>query len=167
MPSAPSPSHAIDVYLSVQSKRAGKIKGESQATGHVDEIEVRGWSWGVAASAALGSSQATGRRSYKHLTVLKHIDAASTALMSMLAHNDEIKEAKLSLRKAGEGQRDYFVVTLTNARLMSLDIDCDDSGLATERIALSFTKVQVDHETQRSDGQRGGGTSFQDDILPV
>ena len=167
MPPAPSPSRAVDVYLSVQTKRAGKLKGESQAAGHVDEIEVHGWIWGVAASAALGSSQATGRRSYKHLTVLKHIDAASTALMSVLARNDEVKEARLSMRKAGEGQRDFLVVTLTNARVMSLDIDCDDSGITTERVALSFTKVQVDYETQRADGQRGSGTSFQDEILPT
>lgn len=167
MPPALSSSRAIDVYLSVQTKRAGKLKGESQAAGHEGEIELRGWGWGVAASAALGSAQATGRRSYKHLVVHKLIDATSTALMSVLATNDEVKEARLCMRKAGEGQRDFFTVKLMNARVTSLEIDCGEDGLATERVAFSFTKLQVDYELQQADGQRGGGTSFQDEILPT
>lgn len=156
---------AIDVFLSVQTKRAGKLKGESQAVDHKEEIVVHGWSWGLAASSALGSTQATGRRSYKNLSVVKRIDSASTALMSVLATNDEVKEAKLCMRKAGEGQRDYFTIKLSNARVSSLDIECGEDGDAIERITFSFTKVQVDYELQQATGQRGGGTSFQDEIL--
>lgn len=156
---------AIDVFLSVQTKRAGKLKGESQAIDHKEEIVVHGWSWGLAASSALGSTQATGRRSYKNLSVVKRIDSASTALMSVLATNDEVKEAKLCMRKAGEGQRDYFTIKLSNARVSSLDIECGEDGDAIERITFSFTKVQVDYELQQATGQRGGGTSFQDEIL--
>ncbi len=166
MPAAPKPASAIDVYLSVQTKRAGKLKGESQGVDHKDEIEVHGLSWGLAASSALGSSQATGRRSYKNLVITKRIDASSTALMSVLATNDEVKEARLSMRKAGEGQRDFFTITLTNARVTSLDLECDESGDAIERVSFSFNKVQVDYELQQASGQRGGSTSFQDEILP-
>ena len=90
-----------DIYLSVQTKRAGKVAGEAFAVGHVDEIRLRGWNWGMAASSAIGSTQATGRRSYKALTVVKAIDAATTPLMSALATNDEVKEVRLSMRKAG------------------------------------------------------------------
>lgn len=156
---------AIDVFLSVQTKRAGKLKGESSAIDHKEEIVVHGWTWGLAASSALGSSQATGRRSYKNLVVTKRIDSASTSLMSVLATNDEVKEAKLSMRKAGEGQRDYFTIKLSNARVNSLDIECDENGDAVERISFTFTKVQVDYELQQASGQRGGGTSFQDEIM--
>lgn len=166
MPSAPASSGAIDVFLSVQSKRAGKLKGESSAIDHKDEIVVHGWDWGVAAASALGSSQATGRRSYRNLVVTKRIDLASTALMSVLATNDEVKEAKLSMRKAGEGQRAFFTITLSEARVTSLDIECGESGIAIERVSFSFNKVQVDYERQQTTGQRGGGTSFQDEILP-
>ncbi|MBX3623021.1 MAG: type VI secretion system tube protein Hcp [Rhizobacter sp.] len=168
MPSFPSSSGgggAIDVFLSVQTKRAGKLKGESQAVDHKEEIVVHGWSWGIAASSALGSAQATGRRSYKNLSVTKRIDSASTSLMSVLATNDEVKEAKLSMRKAGEGQRDYFTIKLSNARVTSLDLECGEDGDAIERITFAFTKVQVDYELQQATGHRGGGTSFQDEIL--
>lgn len=165
MPAAPASHGSIDVFLSVQSKRAGKLKGESGAKGHADEIVVHGWSWGVATSSALGSSQVTGRRTYKNLVVTKRIDSSSTALMSVLATNDEVKEAKLSMRKAGEGQRDFFTITLSQARVASLDLECGESGEAIERVTFAFNKVQVDYELQQASGQRGGGTSFQDEIL--
>lgn len=155
-----------DVYLSVKTKRAGVIKGESNAADHKDAIVIHGWSWGVAASSAIGSTQATGRRSYKNLMVCKRVDCSTTALMSVLVTNDEVKEAKLSLRKAGEGQRDFFTITLTNARVTGVDLDCDEHGEAVERVTFAFNKVQVDYEIQQSSGQRGSGFSFQDEILP-
>lgn len=165
MPSLSPGGGAIDVYLSVQTKRAGKLKGESTALDHKEEIVVQSWSWGLAASSALGSAQATGRRSYKNLSVAKRIDSATTSLMSVLATNDEVKEAKLSMRKAGEGQRDFFTIKLSNARVSSLDLECGENGDAIERITFSFTKVQVDYEAQQNTGQRGSGTSFQDELL--
>lgn len=160
-------SAGADIFLTVKSKRAGAMKGESHAPDHEGAIVIDSWHWGVAASSAVGSAQATGRRSYKNLVVCKRIDCATTALMSVLATNDEVKEAKLSLRKAGEGQRDFFTITLTNARVISVDIDCDGQGETLERVAFSFNKVQVDYEMQKESGQRGSGFSFQDEILPT
>ena len=162
-----TPSAGIDVFLSVKSKRAGAIKGESHAAEHKDAILVHGWSWGVAASSAIGTTQATGRRSYKNLVVSKRVDCATTALMSVLVTNDEVKEAKLSMRKAGEGQRDFFSITLTNARVTGVDLDCDEHGETLERVTFTFNKVQVDYEMQQASGQRGSGFSFQDEILSV
>lgn len=156
-----------DVFLSIKTKRAGALKGESRSADHTDEIAVHGFSWGMHASSAIGSVQATARRSYKHLTVSKRIDSSSTALMSVLATNDEVKEAKLSMRKAGEGQRDYFTIALQNARVVSLDIECNEHGEAVERIAIAFTKLQVDYEVQKASGQRGAGFSFQDEVLAI
>lgn len=164
-PAIPSKDGAVDVFLSVQTKRAGKLKGESHAVEHKEEIVVQGWSWGMSASSALGSAQATGRRTYKNLVVTKRIDSSSTSLMSVLATNDEVKEAKLSMRKAGEGQRDYFIIKLSNARVSSLDIECGENGDAIERITFAFNKIEVNYELQQASGQRGGGTTFQDEIL--
>jgi type VI secretion system secreted protein Hcp len=164
---SPGESAGSDVFLAVKTKRAGAVKGESLAAEHKDAIVVQSWNWGVAASSAIGSTQATGRRSYKNLVVCKRIDCATTALMSVLATNDEVKEAKLSMRKAGEGQRDYFTITLNNARITGVDLDCDDNGDTIERVTFTFNKVQVDYEVQLASGQRGSGFSFQDDILPA
>lgn len=159
------PSSQADIFLSVQTKRAGKMKGEAMNPGHEDDIVVHGWSWGVAASSALGSAQATGRRAYKALTIVKHIDAATTALMSALATNDEVKEAKLTMRKAGSEQIDYFLVTLQKARVTTVDHSTDAQGNTLETVTLHFNKVSVEYRPQKSAGGRGASLTFEDEIL--
>ena len=172
MPTPPSPVAAqgegfVDAFLSVQSKRAGKLKGEAIAADHQGQIAVTWWNWGVTASSALGSTQATARRSYRNLTVGKYVDSSTTALLSVLASNDEIKEAKLMVSKAGGGQRDFFTITLNNARVTSVDLACDTTGKLMETVTFSFNKVNVEYEIQTETGNRGSGFTFQDEILPV
>ena len=87
--------------------------------------------------------------------------------MSVLTTNDEVKEAKLTMRKAGEGQVDFFTILLKEARVHSIDIDCDEHGNAVERVSFAFNVVQVDYLPQLASGQRGGGSQFQDDITPA
>lgn len=161
-PAFPSSS---DIFLSVQTKRAGKVKGEAMAPGHEDEIVVKGWNWGVSATSALGSTQATSRRAYKGLTIYKQIDAATTALMAALATNDEVKEAKLTMRKAGEEQIDYFLVTLQKARISSVDHSTDAAGNTIETVTLQFNKVSVEYRPQKSAGGRGASMTFEDEML--
>jgi type VI secretion system secreted protein Hcp len=162
-PTSPAGS---DVFLRVQTKRAGKVKGEATAPDHENDIVVSAWNWGMSAGSAIGSGQATARRSYKHLTVFKAIDAASTSLMSALATNDEVKEARLAMRKAGREQIDFFTITLGGARVTAVDITVDEHGAALERVEFAFTKVEVEYRRQEGSGQSGASSSFMDDYLP-
>ena len=155
-----------DIFLHVQTKRAGKIKGEAAAPDHQDDIVIASWNWGLSAGSALGSGKGTARRSYKHLTVFKGIDSASTSLMSALATNDEVKEARLAMRKAGEEQVDFFTIILGGARVSAIEIEVDDHGTPVERVEFSFTKVEVDYRRQESSGQSGATSSFMDELLP-
>lgn len=155
---------AADVFLHVQTKRAGKIKGEASSPGHVNDIVVSAWQWGLSASSALGHTQATARRSYTALTVHKHIDLATTALMSALATNDEVKEAKLTMRRAGGEQEDFFIITLKGARVSAVQHATDDTGGTRETVALAFTEVEVEYRPQKSSGARGGSTTFSDEL---
>jgi type VI secretion system secreted protein Hcp len=156
-----------DVFLSVQTKRAGKVKGEAMSPGHEDDIVVKAWHWGVSSASAIGSVQATSRRSYTGLTVVKAIDSATTSLMSALATNDEVKEAKLTMRKAGGDQIDYFLVTLKGGRISQLDHRTDASGETLETMTILFTKVEVEYKLQKATGLKGGSFIFNDDILPA
>ena len=153
-----------DIFLHVQTKRAGKVKGESTTAGHVDDIVLTGWNWGLSAGSALGNTQATGRRSYTALTVCKHIDQATTALMAALATNDEVKEAKLTMRRAGGSQEDYFLITLKAARITSVQHDAVSDGGTQEVVTLAFTEVEVEYRPQRSGGGRGGSFMFTDTL---
>ena len=157
-------AQSADMYLDLSLKRAGKVKGESTSAGHANDIVVRGFSWGVGAAGDAVAGQQTGRRSYRQLTITKGLDSASTALMSAVATNDEVKSAKLYLRKAGGSQEDYFCLTLEKARVASYDIEADDSGAPVERVSMSFQKVSIEYRTQSAKGAMGGTHTFDDDL---
>jgi len=160
-----APAVGADAYLSVRTKRAGELKGEVSAKGHENAIEVHGFQFGVAASSAIGSGQATAKRQYKHLVVTKRLDSSSTSLMSALATNDEIKELKLALRKPGEGQEDFFTITLAGARVVGVDLDFDASGETVERASFAFTKIDVEYRVQGANGILGAASTFTDELL--
>jgi type VI secretion system secreted protein Hcp len=160
-----APPARTDIFLLVQTKRAGKIKGEGRTEGHTDDIEVSSWSWGVAAASAIGSTAATGRRQYKHLTIVKRVDSASTGLLSALATNDEVREAKLSMRKAGGEALDFYLMTLKGARVVGIDVDVDAAGQPIERVAFAYTSIDVEYKRQQAGGGNAGSFSFNDQIL--
>ena len=155
-----------DIYLHMQAVRAGKIKGESQVAGHIGDILVSGWHWSVASDSAIGSNKPRSRRSYSALRVTKKIDMATTALMSSLAKNDEIKEAKLTMRKSGGEPIDYLTITLSGARISGLEHTVQSNGDTVEELSISFTTVEVEYQPQGSAGLASGGTTkFNDDVL--
>ncbi len=156
---------SADTYLKIQTRRAGAVKGESTAPGHADEILLCGWSWGANASSAIGAGASTARRSYRNLTVTKAIDCASTALLSALATNDEVKEARLMMRKAGEGQQDFYSITLKGARVAGIELESDAEGSTQERVTFTFTKVEVEYRMQQGSGSRGAAFTFTDELI--
>jgi type VI secretion system secreted protein Hcp len=160
-----NPEGASDVFLHVQTKRGGKVKGEVTTAGHTDDIDVHQWGWGVSTNTAIGSTAATARRSYKHLVITKGVDSASTGLMSALVTNDEVKEAKLSMRKAGGDALDYFVMTLSNARIVNVDIQVGADGRAVETVAFAFTKIDIEYAKQQGAGAGAGTFSFNDEVI--
>ena len=155
-----------DIFLHVVTKRAGTIKGEGTTEGHTGDITVHTWAWGVAANTAIGSTQATARRSYRNLVLTKGVDSASTGLLSALVTNDEVKEATLTMRKAGGEALDYFRMTLSGARIVNVDLEVPPSGLAVERVTIAFTKVEIEYKPQGVAGLGAGSTTFDDEVIP-
>jgi len=153
-----------DMFLDLTLKRAGKVKGEAVAAEHKDDITVLGFGWGVAAPSDAVTGQASGRRSHRNLVVLKTLDTASTALMTAVAVNDEVRKARLCLRKAGGEQLDYCTLTLEKARLVSYDVDVDAGGKPVEKVAFSFQKIEVEYRVQQAGGGMGGSCVFTDDL---
>lgn len=163
-PALPSATVSADAYLALDGKRQGAIKGESKTPGHVDEIAVSTWSWGLSTPTAVGGTAPTSRRQYQALAVVKQIDGASTRLMNALAQNEEIKQATLALRKAG-AKDDYFTITLKQARVTSLVLEADGHGGVQEVVKLAFLKVNVEYTPQQAGGGLGGATSFDDELV--
>jgi type VI secretion system secreted protein Hcp len=142
----------IPVYLHVQSRRAGKIKGEAKAPGHVDEIEVTGWRWGAQAGGAMNGTASIGRSpcTYQALTIYKRFDTATTALMWALARNDELREVRLTVRRpvSSDGiQEDVFTITLSDARVVALDHEVAADGSSREGVTIESKVVQTQYQS--------------------
>jgi type VI secretion system secreted protein Hcp len=156
-----------DIFLSVQTKRGGKVKGEATTPGHEEHINVLSWQWGVSAASSLDATAATARRSWRALSVTKGIDSATTSLMAALATNDEVKEAVLTMRRAGGNAQDYFTITLKEARLIQIEHSVAASGDTQEELRIAFRKVEVEYRQQEQSGGRGAASVFSDDIAAL
>jgi type VI secretion system secreted protein Hcp len=158
-----------DIFLSIETVRAGALRGESSDPDHVGHIDVVEWSWGMASPTESGGFMATGRVQIHPVRFVKRADSASTGLMSALRSNDEIKKAVLTMRKAGGAKPvDYFTVTLEKGRVLTYEVrsQYDEHGVPAlmETITLGFTRITVDYRGQE---RRGGGhatSSYSDEI---
>lgn len=155
-----------DMFLRIEGAKQGAIKGDSTVTGHQDEIEVIGWSWGMDVSAASFGS-ASARTTMKEMVVRKRVDRASTALMSALRNNEPLKVVTLSVRRAGgTAALDYLKIRMEKARLMSHKIASvgDEQPEIHEELHIAFFKVCVEHQVQTASGGSGGTSTFETEI---
>lgn len=151
-----------DMFLKVDGTRSGPIKGESNDATHGGEIDVQDWSWGMRAGSAMGGAGQAAKTSLDALHVTKSVDAASTALMSVMRNNELLKKVVLTVRKAGNNPIEYLVISIENARITSYDVATvsEAAYLLVEKIAFSFEKISVDYYPQDEKGARKGGSNF-------
>jgi type VI secretion system secreted protein Hcp len=158
-------AHA-DMFLKLDSQRAGVVKGESEDITHPGEIQIDDWSWGMSGTPGLGAGSAGLKTALDELHIHKRIDSASTALMSVMRNNDQIKKAVLSVRKAGGTPIDYLVITVEKARITRYEVRTSqgEGPRVTEHLALSFEKIDIAYYQQDENGQRKGGSNFATEV---
>jgi type VI secretion system secreted protein Hcp len=151
-----------DMFLQLESQRAGSVKGESSDPKHPDEIQVTHWSWGMTSSTQMGAAGTAVKTALSELHIHKRADSATTALMSVMRNNDTVKKAVLSVRKSGGSPIDYLVITLQNARITSYEIvgAQEDDPDVSEHFTLTFESIDITYYPQDAQGQRKGGSSF-------
>jgi type VI secretion system secreted protein Hcp len=159
-----------DMFLKATGQRTGEIVGESSDKRFPNQIDVVDWSWGMTAPTAVGGQRA-GRVLMDELKIVKRVDKASTALMSVMSNNEVLTKAVLSVRKSGGAQPlPYLVVTLSQARVngyqIQSDVDSDGAPALTETLSLSFKSVSIDYTSQGAAGGSMGGSSFMADASP-
>jgi len=144
------------------------VDGESADDRHHGEIEVLSWSFGVSNSGTAhmgGGGAGAGKASISDLSVTKLVDIASPALLQAAATGKRLKTATISARKAGEGQRDFLIITMREVMVTSCALAGSGEGDApTEAVTLSFGKVQLTYTAQAPDGSAGPTTSFGWDV---
>lgn len=147
--------------------RIGTIKGESRDSRHRDEIDVLSWSWGLSqsGSAGHGGGAGTGKVSFHEFTFTHHVDKASPSLMKACATGVHLKDAKITVRKAGAGQQDYLVITMQDVLVTEVSTSVGSDGDGTfESVGLSFAKVDLEYKPQKADGSLDTGVHFTYDL---
>jgi type VI secretion system secreted protein Hcp len=133
---------AFDAFLKLTD-----ILGESVDSKHKDEIELLSYNFGAEnPSLAHGGGGGEGKVSFNDFNFVTRISRASPILMKACANGEHIKDAVLTLRKAGGGQQEYLKIAFSDVLVTKFDDDGTAGGtdsLPTESISLNFAKVKV------------------------
>jgi type VI secretion system secreted protein Hcp len=146
--------------------KIGDIKGESLDSKHKDEVEVLSWSWGVTGGGTIrgGSGGGKGKATFHDFNFTHHIDKASPVLLKACATGQHLKEATITVRKAGKGQQEFLIIKMNDVIITSVSPSGDDAAASAEHVALQFAKVDLEYKPQKADGSLDAGLHFKYDI---
>ena len=153
---------ASDIFAKI-----GDIKGESLDDKHKGEVEVLSWSWGVTQSGTMahGGGGGEGKANFNDFNFTHHIDKASPVLLKACATGEHIKDAIVTVRKAGKGQQEFLIIKMNDIIITSVNPSgSGDSAITAESVALQMAKVDLEYKPQKADGSLDAGVHFKYDI---
>lgn len=153
---------ASDIFAKI-----GDIKGESLDAKHKDELEILSWSWGVSQSGSIasGGEGGQGKVTFNDFNFTHRIDKASPVLLKACATGEHLKEATITVRKAGKGQQEYLIIKMNDIIITSVSPSVSgDNGGTFEAVALQFAKVDLEYKPPRAGGSLDAGIHFKYDI---
>ena len=137
------------------------VEGESTHKDHKGEIEVLSWSWNVSQSVALaGGGSGRGKANPGDMSFTHHYDKASPVLAKHCASGKHFKDAVLTARKAGEGQKDFLKITLKEVFITSVQPSGSSGGDIVEAVACSYKDIEFEYKPQDDKGGLGGAVKF-------
>jgi type VI secretion system secreted protein Hcp len=144
---------AVDMFLKLDG-----IKGESPDKAHKEEIQIQSFSFGVhqTGSSADGGGGGAGKASFEDIHITKAADIATPPLMEACATGKHIKNAVLTVRKAGGKQEEYYKIKLTDLLVSSLQNTGHGNEAPMEQLSMNFAKIEFEYYPQKADGTLGG-----------
>jgi type VI secretion system secreted protein Hcp len=138
------------------------VEGESLHKDHKGEVGLLAWSWGISqASGSLsGGGSGKGKAQPGDFQFSHVYDKASPVFAKHCAQGKHFKEAKLTARKAGEGQKDFLVITLKEVFITSLAPSGSQSGDIVESVNCSYKDIEFGYKAQDDKGAMGGEVKF-------
>lgn len=139
---------AVDFYLKLEG-----ITGEATDSNHKDEIQLLSFSWGgsqVTSVAGTGGSGA-GKVDLSDLSIMKHMDKASSGIFKALVSGTHIKTGILSAVKAGAGGKPFLKLSLEELFVTSIQTSAS-SEVPTESVSFSYNKVKNEYWVQNDQG---------------
>jgi type VI secretion system secreted protein Hcp len=148
---------AVNAHLKIDG-----LEGESLSTGYEKQIDVLSWSFGATqtGSMSFGGGGGSGKVSVGDLQINKRFDKASPKLFEAVATGKHIKEAILTLKKAGGTKEvEYLNYKMTDLIISNVQWGGASEGEhPTEHIAINFAKIEVVYTEQDGKGVAGAKT---------
>jgi len=153
---------AVDMFLKIDG-----IKGESEDDKHKGEIDVLAWSWGASQTGTMhtGGGGGAGKSNIQDISITKWIDSSSHKLLKAVSIGDHIKEALLTVRKAGSKPLEYIKLNMKDCLISS--VSTGGSGgedRLTENISINFAVFEYTYTPQKIDGTGDSPLPFKFDI---
>jgi type VI protein secretion system component Hcp len=101
-----------------------------------------------------GYSQTFGTTDCSRVVANKRIDRASPLLITRAAANQRIPSVQVTMRRAGEGQRDFFIATLGQVLVDRIELT-DQGGQLVERVVLAPQAITIQYFPQDEKGALG------------
>jgi type VI secretion system secreted protein Hcp len=134
------------------------IQGEATHKDHKGEIEVLSFSLGFVnpPGGGAGNKPACGQ-----MSLVKTIDTSSPPLIAAVMTGSKIASGILTFRKAGEGQKDYYILRMTDLLVTSItQSDAVGSPNVTEHVSINATKINFEYKPQDDKGGAGASVTF-------
>jgi type VI secretion system secreted protein Hcp len=147
--------NTLTVIGNVAMQGHGNVAIKGGDDGTQTTMDVLKFEQGIVSPRDAGSGQATGKRQYKPITIVKRVDASTPRLFQACATNEILPTVTFVLHPPG-ASADQLKVTLTNAACADLTDTTSEGGtMELETIHFTFQKIEVEHVIAK--------TSFQDD----
>ncbi|HQU43648.1 MAG TPA: type VI secretion system tube protein Hcp [Pirellulales bacterium] len=141
---------AVDYFLKIDG-----IEGESQDSKHKNEIDVLSWSYGVANSGSMSimGGGGSGKSSFNDISFTAYHSKASPKLNLASASGQHLKNAVLTIRKAGTDQQEYLVWKLTDVLVSSYQTGGSGSDVRpVDSFTLNYAEIEHEYKPQKADG---------------
>jgi type VI secretion system secreted protein Hcp len=141
----------VDMFLKIDD-----IQGESTDNSHKDEIELLSYTWGESheAVSGIGDGVAEAKVTMQDFYFAMPVNKASPKLFSACANGMRIKNALLTVRRAGERAPELLKWTLTDVTVASYQTasNMPTGEPPTDQVSLRFAKIEVEHKPMKPDG---------------
>jgi type VI secretion system secreted protein Hcp len=146
---------ASDIFAKI-----GDIKGESFDDKHKDEIDVLSYSWGVTQAGTIvgGGGGGEGKAQFSDFNFTTNVSKASPMLFLACASGQHIKDATISVRKAGGKTEDYLILKMTDVMISSYQASGSSTqDRPTESVSMAYAKIEFTYKPQNANGTLGAG----------
>jgi len=141
---------AIDYFLKLDG-----ISGESKDSKHKGEIEVLSFSFGETQSrpSGTGGGGGAGKVKMSEFSFTARTTKASPQLFLSCAQGKHLKEAVLTVRKAGGSQQEYLIIKLNDVLVSAYALgSVEGESEPHDAFSLNFIKLSYDYKPQKADG---------------